>query len=33
MRIEDMGIDQLLELNQYICQHIDELQNQKISKR
>ncbi|UQG62716.1 hypothetical protein MIH18_22700 (plasmid) [Marinobacter sp. M3C] len=26
MRIEDMSIDQLLELNQYICQRIDELQ-------
>tara|TARA_R110001599_G_scaffold62921_3_gene175201 strand:- start:11315 stop:11581 length:267 start_codon:yes stop_codon:yes gene_type:complete len=28
MRIEDMNIDQLLELNQYICQRIDELQEQ-----
>jgi len=25
MRIEDMSIDQLLELNQYICRRIDEL--------
>tara|TARA_B100001971_G_C17698281_1_gene290417 strand:- start:53 stop:322 length:270 start_codon:yes stop_codon:yes gene_type:complete len=29
MRIEDMSIDQLLELNQYICQRIDELQGQE----
>ncbi|WP_409522933.1 hypothetical protein [Nitrincola sp. MINF-07-Sa-05] len=29
MRIEDMSIDQLLELNQYICKRIDELQNQE----
>ncbi len=29
MRIEDMSIDQLLELNQYICQRIDELQDQE----
>ena len=29
MRIEDMSIDQLLELNQYICQRIDELQEQE----
>ena len=27
MRIEDMSIDQLLELNQYICRRIDELQD------
>jgi hypothetical protein len=26
MRIDDLSIDQLLELNQYICQRIDELQ-------
>ena len=25
MRIEDMSIDQLLELNQYICRRIDEV--------
>lgn len=29
MRIEDMSIDQLLELNQTICQRIDELQEQE----
>lgn len=29
MRIEDMSIDQLLELNQYICKRIDELQDQE----
>ena len=29
MRIEDMSIDQLLELNQYICQRIDELQEKE----
>lgn len=29
MRMEDMSIDQLLELNQYICQRIDELQGQE----
>ena len=29
MRIEDMSIDQLLELNQYICQRIDELRDQQ----
>ena len=29
MRIEDMSIDQLLELNRYICQRIDELQDQE----
>lgn len=29
MRIEDMSIDQLLELNQYICQRIDKLQEQE----
>jgi preprotein translocase subunit YajC len=29
MRIDDMSIDQLLELNQYICQRIDELQEQE----
>ena len=29
MRIEDMSIDELLELNQYICQRIDELQEQE----
>ena len=29
MRIEDMSIDQLLELNQVICQRIDELQDQE----
>lgn len=27
MRIEDMSIDQLLELNQTICRRIDELQD------
>ena len=29
MRIDDLSIDQLLELNQYICQRIDELQEQE----
>lgn len=29
MRIEDMSIDQLLELNRYICRRIDELQDQE----
>jgi len=29
MRIEDMSIDQLLELNQTICQRIDKLQEQE----
>ena len=29
MRIEDMSIDQLLELNQHICRRIDELQEQE----
>jgi len=29
VRIEDMTIDQLLELNQTICQRIDELQEQE----
>ena len=29
MRIEDMSIDQLLELNQYICQRIDQLRDQE----
>ena len=29
MRIEDMSIDELLELNQTICQRIDELQEQE----
>ena len=29
MRIEEMSIDQLLELNQYICQRIDELREQE----
>ena len=29
MRIEDMSIDQLLELNQYICQRIHELRDQE----
>ena len=29
MRIDDMSIDQLLELNQYICQRIDELQEKE----
>jgi len=29
VRIDDMSIDQLLELNQYICQRIDELQEQE----
>jgi len=29
MRIEDMGIDQLLELNQTICRCIDELRDQE----
>jgi len=28
MRIEDMSIDQLLELNQHICRRIDELRDQ-----
>lgn len=29
MRIEDMSIDQLLELNQYICRRIDELRDRE----
>lgn len=29
MRIEDMTIDQLLELNRMICRRIDELQDQE----
>lgn len=29
MRIEDMSIDQLLELNQVICRRIDELRDQE----
>ena len=29
MRIEDMSIDQLLELNRMICRSIDELQDQE----
>lgn len=29
MRIDDMSIDQLLELNQHICQRIDELKDQE----
>jgi len=29
MRIEDMSIEQLLELNQYICQRIDELRDKE----
>ena len=29
MRIEDMSIDQLLELNQYICQRINELRDRE----
>lgn len=29
MRIEDMSIDQLLELNKIICQRIDELQDRE----
>lgn len=29
MRLEDMNIDQLLELNRYICRRIDELQDQE----
>lgn len=29
MRIEDMSIDQLLELNQTICRRIDELQDRE----
>lgn len=29
MRIEDMSIEQLLELNQYICQRIDKLRDQE----
>lgn len=29
MCIDDLSIDQLLELNQYICQRIDELQEQE----
>lgn len=30
MRLDDMSIDQLLELNQHICQRIDELKDQEI---
>lgn len=30
MRIEDMSIDQLLELNRLICRRIDQLQDQEI---
>ena len=29
MRIEDMSIDQLLEMNRVICRRIDQLQDQK----
>jgi len=29
MRIEDMNIEQLLELNQYICRRIDRLRDQE----
>lgn len=29
MRIEDVSIDQLLDLNQYICQRIDELRDRE----
>lgn len=29
MRIDDLSIDQLLELNQLICQRIDELQDRE----
>jgi hypothetical protein len=29
MRIDDMNIDQLLELNRYICRRIDELQDRE----
>lgn len=29
MRIDDLSIDQLLELNRFICQRIDELQDQE----
>lgn len=29
MRIEDMSVDQLLELNQYICQRIDQLRERE----
>ncbi|MGO3670121.1 MAG: hypothetical protein ACTJG4_15380 [Vreelandella alkaliphila] len=29
MRIDDMSIDQLLELNQYICRRIDELRDRE----
>jgi len=29
MRIDDLSIDQLLELNRVICQRIDELQDQE----
>lgn len=29
MRIDNLSIDQLLELNRYICQRIDELQDQE----
>jgi len=29
MRIEDMSIDQLMELNHYICRRIDELRDQE----
>ena len=29
MRIDDMSIDQLLELNKYICRRIDELQDRE----
>lgn len=28
MRIEDMSVDQLMELNRYICRRIDELRDQ-----
>ena len=32
MRIEDMSIEQLIELNEYICQRIDQLRAQEEMK-
>jgi len=29
MRIDDMNVDQLMELNRYICRRIDELRSQE----
>ena len=29
MRIDDMSVDQLMELNRYICRRIDELRDQE----